>query len=278
MTKELETWMLSRAEHSPEAHNKVFQAFGACLLCRAEEVMERERGLREAAKQWRDISVKMAREANDAWVAERGRVEVATATLRALEAALQTIGRILGDGSDWASVCNRGPDSFCAGEICPIHDVRKEARRALAGEPALPCATCGGAGYVLVEDEHEPCPVCEPKPANYCRDCPRSMDMNEEGYRCFHCNREFCRDHAERHFDMLGEPAPPTRWHKGMRESYWNTCWAYVNDNDVCIRLRGHDNNKHEPLMGEPAAQSPTLHGESSTATLDEGREAQHSG
>lgn len=31
-------------------------------------------------------------------------------------------------------------------------------------------------------------------------------------------------------------------------------------------------------LLGEPAAQSPTLHGESSTATLDEGREAQHSG
>lgn len=57
----------------------------------------------------------------------------------------------------------------------------------------------------------------------------------------------------------------PTRWHDEMRQ--WQEsikkypaklgemmtfteplCWAYINEKDVCIRSRGHDDGAHEPL------------------------------
>jgi len=46
--------------------------------------------------------------------------------------ALEFIERVV--GSEWPSICNRDSNSYCAGEICPIHDVRREARDVLAAQ------------------------------------------------------------------------------------------------------------------------------------------------
>jgi hypothetical protein len=58
---------------------------------------------------------------------------------------------------------------------------------------------------------------------------------------------------AERDAALAAAPdarlAEALRYVAGMRDAYPNTCWALSEDEKrCCIRERGHDGGKHEPL------------------------------
>lgn len=112
--------------------------FGACMppcAKHAEEVWHRWHGLIE-------VLGRIVQKDNALIDAERGRAEALEAVLRDTVGVLDKAGR-----------CNFGAGD----EECQtlIGDAIESAGRALAGEPAQPCATCGGEGYILTEDEYE---------------------------------------------------------------------------------------------------------------------------